>query len=203
MSRMTSRAPLVILACFGVVAFATLGSCDADLETGCLDDVCSGTTTAGSGGSDGTGGGGFVCEHTDTAGFPCEVYDTLNKNCQGCHKPDGQGPFPLLKYSDTQQWLYGIEPSESPQAKRVWARMQTQIQPDAKVPRMPLNAHPMPQIFIDRLNAWFATCGTDIQAADVCARGTGTGGGGEGGAGGSGMGGAGGAGIGGMGGAGG
>jgi hypothetical protein len=203
---MTHRGFLVIAVSFGLSGLITLGSCDADLESGCRDDICSGTTSAGGSSATGQGGGGFVCEHPDTAGFPCEVFDALKNNCHSCHKPGGQGPFSLLTYEDTQTWLYNREPTEQLPNVRTWARMMRQIQPGAPIPAMPLNNNPMPQVFIDRLNVWFATCGTDDQAANVCLRGEGSGsGGGGGGTGGTGMGGDGGAGggTGGMGGAGG
>lgn len=183
---MTERSIVVAFA-VGLAGLATLGACDADLESGCRDDICSGTTSAGGSSANGTGGGGFVCEHEDTAGFPCEVYDALKQNCQGCHKPMGQGPFPLMTYEDTQGWLYGREPTADLPNVRTWARMMRQIQPGAPIPAMPLNANPMPQVYIDRLNAWFATCGPDDQAANLCAHGEGAGaGGGDGGAGGMG-----------------
>lgn len=195
MELMTHRGLATIVACFGLAGVASLGSCDADLESGCRDDICSGTTSVGGGSATGAGGGGFVCEHPDTHGFPCEVYDALEKNCQSCHKPGGQGPFPLLTYEDTQTWLYGREPTPELPNVRTWARMMRQIQPGAPIPAMPLNNNPMPPIFIDRLNAWFTTCGPDDQAANICVRGQGSGsGGGGGGTGGTGMGGAGGAG---------
>lgn len=171
------------------LTLAAVVACDADLETSCRDGSCTDPTTSATTGAGGSGGGGaFVCTHTDTAGFPCEVYDVLVRKCQGCHKPMGQGPFPLLTYDDTQQWLYNITPDEDPvNAKRIWARMETQIQPGASAPAMPLNLNPMEQELIDRMNAWFATCGEDVQVANQCARGEGAGGsGGAGSAGGAG-----------------
>src|SRR5688572_28712106 len=128
---MTHRGFLVIALCCGLAGLATLGSCDADLESGCRDDICSGTTSVGGSDQTGAGGGGFVCEHPDTKGLPCEVYDALNKNCQSCHKPMGQGPFSLLTYDHTQTWLYNREPTPELPNVRTWARMKRQIQPGA------------------------------------------------------------------------
>jgi len=183
------------LAAAGVVTAGAALSCDADLETGCRDDACTPNPSSASSSGVGGAGGGAACAFEDTAGFPCDVYTVLFENCHGCHKPGGQGPFSLLTYDDTQAWLYGLMPPELG-AQRIWARMETQVQPGASIPRMPLGNHPMDQAKIDTLNAWFATCGDDILVAGQCARGEGAGsqgGGGSGmGGGGSGMGGAGG-----------
>ncbi len=182
---MTSKSALFVVCSAVFLSAVSMGSCTSELDNGCRDDLCStvaATTTGGTGGNP-----GFVCTHDETAGFPCEVYDALEKNCQSCHRPGGQGPFPLLTYEDTQTWLYGREPTPDKPNIRTWARMQSQIQPGANAPAMPLGNHPMPQEYIDRLNAWFATCG-DNQTANMCERGEGAGGvggaGGDGGAGG-------------------
>jgi hypothetical protein len=147
-------------------------SCDADLETKCVDGECTGpTTSAGGGGAGGGGGGGappFVCEQPDTFGLPCDVYTVLADVCQGCHVEGGIGPFVLRTYEDTQADFFG---------QLVWVRMQraTADTDPPPLPAMPQGNHPLPKAQLDALTAWFATC-----EAGECATGEGTGIGGAG-----------------------
>lgn len=133
-----------LLAC--AMAVIAGSSCDADLETGCIDGACTGATT-------GSGGSCAGIEHD----LPCDVYDVLSTICQQCHVPGGQGPFPLLEYCDTQQ-QYGNKP--------IWVRMQAAIKPDA-FPRMPLGQDPLADDQMAALNAWFDTCGSNVEPFDA------------------------------------
>ena len=169
-------------------ALALSFSCNAELESGCLDGECAsgGPTSPASTGTASTGGGGaepFVCTKPNTFGLPCDAYSVLEDICQNCHF-DGTmiAPFKLETYDDTQQDYFGL---------LIWERMQraTADTDPPPVPSMPQGNHPLPKPRLDALTAWFATC-----EAGECAmgEGIGTGGGGGTGAGGTGAGGAGG-----------
>lgn len=62
-------------------------------------------------------------------GLPCDVAALLAARCQGCHKPGGNGPMPLLTYAD----LVAPSPSDPSKSNAV-----------AVIGRMRSSSKPMP-----------------------------------------------------------
>jgi hypothetical protein len=181
-----------------VGAAAAMGglTCKASITTGCEGGTCT-SSSVGSG----AGGGCAVPTSTDADkhGFPDDVYAVLKKNCFPCHGDPLQNhaPHTFFHYHDTQCIYYASNACiacagdhaclQQNNCNTWWSQQKTRALPDpthagmmgyddvgrAVVP-MPLGKPPIPVCDQQVLRTWFATCGDDPTATDVCAKGVGT-----------------------------